>query len=167
MGQKIEKTKGQFKNKTEGERGWSHLQPKSAGYRIEDKYDLEFRQHDHAGQIKMVKEGIAISSFENLCRMMNISSETLSGVINVASRTLARRRKEGHLHQDESERLLRIEILFNRAMEVLGGIEQARQWMMISNQALAGQTPLQYADTEPGAREVEDLLGRIEYGVCS
>jgi uncharacterized protein (DUF2384 family) len=27
--------------------------------------------------------------------------------------------------------------------------------------------PLDYAETEIGAREVEDLLGRIEYGVYS
>jgi len=32
---------------------------------------------------------------------------------------------------------------------------------------LGGETPLEYAETEVGAREVEDLLGRIEYGVYS
>jgi uncharacterized protein (DUF2384 family) len=32
---------------------------------------------------------------------------------------------------------------------------------------LGGKTPLEYADTEPGAREVEDLLGRLEHGVFS
>ena len=31
--------------------------------------------------------------------------------------------------------------------------------------ALGDVTPLQYADTELGAQEVEDLLGRIEHGV--
>lgn len=124
-------------------------------------------QQDRASQIKMVKEGIVFSSFEKLCRAIGVSSETLSEVINIASRTLARRRKEGRLHQDESERLLRIELLFNQAMEVLGGIEQARQWVMTPNLALSGKTPLQYADTEPGAREVENVLGRIEYGVFS
>jgi uncharacterized protein (DUF2384 family) len=32
---------------------------------------------------------------------------------------------------------------------------------------LGGAVPLAYAETELGAREVEDLLGRIEYGVYS
>ena len=33
--------------------------------------------------------------------------------------------------------------------------------------ALGGATPLGFARTEPGVREVEDLLGRIEYGIPS
>jgi len=32
---------------------------------------------------------------------------------------------------------------------------------------LAGRTALEFARTEPGARLVEDLLGRIEEGVFS
>ena len=32
---------------------------------------------------------------------------------------------------------------------------------------LGGAIPLEYAETEVGAREVENLLGRIEYGVYS
>ena len=31
--------------------------------------------------------------------------------------------------------------------------------------ALAAQSPLDFAETEMSAREVEDLLGRLEYGV--
>ena len=33
--------------------------------------------------------------------------------------------------------------------------------------ALGMKTPLQYAATESGAREVENLLGRLEHGVFS
>jgi len=33
--------------------------------------------------------------------------------------------------------------------------------------ALEGKTPLAYARTELGAREVEDLIGRLEHGVVS
>ena len=66
---------------------------------------------------------------------------------------------------DESERVLRIGALFDRAVVVFGDEDQARQWLKSSQRALGGRTPLEYADTEPGAREVEDLLGRLEYGV--
>ncbi len=31
--------------------------------------------------------------------------------------------------------------------------------------ALAGRKPIEFARTEVGAREVEDLIGRLEYGV--
>jgi putative toxin-antitoxin system antitoxin component (TIGR02293 family) len=44
-------------------------------------------------------------------------------------------------------------------------VERAREWFKAPNRALGNTTPFEYADTEPGAREVEDVLGRIEHGV--
>jgi len=52
-------------------------------------------------------------------------------------------------------------------LDVLEDAELARQWFKMPAKALGGKTPLQYADTEPGVQEVEDLLGRIVYGVFS
>jgi uncharacterized protein (DUF2384 family) len=49
----------------------------------------------------------------------------------------------------------------------LGSVDAAKGWMKTPNKSLAGQTPLEYRDTEPGARDVEDLLGRIGHGVFS
>ena len=98
---------------------------------------------------------------------MGISEQALASVTKIAVQTLTLRKKEGRLHIDESERLLRIGMLYDRAVEVLGGQEVARQWFVTPLTALGCVSPLDYADTEPGAREVEDLLGRIEYGVFS
>jgi len=65
------------------------------------------------------------------------------------------------------ERVLRIAKLYEKALDVLEDAELARQWFKMPAEALGGKTPLQHADTEPGVQEVEDLLGRIEYGVFS
>jgi putative toxin-antitoxin system antitoxin component (TIGR02293 family) len=54
-----------------------------------------------------------------------------------------------------------------KAVKVFGGIEEARQWLNSPQFGLGGAVPLDYAETEIGAREVENLLGRIEYGVYS
>jgi Protein of unknown function (DUF2384) len=43
-------------------------------------------------------------------------------------------------------------------------LERAREWLKSPQFALGGEIPLEYADTEPGAQIVEDLLGRIEHG---
>ena len=61
----------------------------------------------------------------------------------------------------------RISNLYDRALEVLGDQERAEAWLKEPKKALGMKTPFQYADTEPGAREVENLLGRLEYGVFS
>ena len=56
--------------------------------------------------------------------------------------------------------------------EVLTHIKQAldltdaRAWMHAPNMALGDEPPLQFADTEPGARRVDQLLGQIEHGVA-
>ncbi len=54
-----------------------------------------------------------------------------------------------------------------KAAEVMEGEEPARRWLTSPQVGLGGAVPLDYAETEVGAREVEDLLGRIEYGVYS
>ena len=129
----------------------------SAGFSFENTGEL----------IRELKHGFPMSAFENLRSAMDIPAKTLASVANIASRTLSRRKKEGRLQTDESERLFRIAALYDRAVEVLGDSERARAWFKGPKKALGGETPLQYADTDPGAREVENLLGRLEYGVFS
>jgi len=125
------------------------------------------RSRNREDTIGILKKGLPVSSFEKLYKGMDISSSDLARITNIAIRTLQRRRKKGRFQTDESERLLRLGVLFDKAIEVLGNIDAARDWMKTPKKSLAGKTPLEYCDTEPGAREVEDLLGRIEHGVFS
>jgi len=117
--------------------------------------------------IKNIKKGLPISAFEKIQRELDASADTLASTVNIATRTLARRKKEGRFHSDESERVLRIASLFDRALQVLHSQNRVQLWFKSPQKGLGGQTPLEYADTEPGAREVEDLLGRLEHGVFS
>ena len=117
--------------------------------------------------VQSMKAGFPISTFERLQTEMALSAGDLATTTNIAMRTLTRRKREGRLHTDESERLYRISALYDRAVQVLGDKESARHWFKTPKQALGGRSPLEYADTEPGAREVEDLLGRLEHGVFS
>lgn len=128
---------------------------------------LGVRPKSREDAIGILKKGLQVSSFEKLQKGMDISSADLTRVTNIAMRTLQRRRKQGRFKTDESERLLRLAVLFDKAIEALGSVAAAREWMKSPQKALAGQTPLEYSATEPGAREVEDLLGRIEHGVFS
>jgi putative toxin-antitoxin system antitoxin component (TIGR02293 family) len=63
--------------------------------------------------------------------------------------------------------VVRFARLMGKAVTVLESEDNARQWLTSPQFGLGGAVPLDYADTEVGAREVEDLLGRIEYGVYS
>ncbi len=57
--------------------------------------------------------------------------------------------------------------VFEAAVHLLGSAEEARTWMTEPNCALGGASPLDYADTEPGALEVKRLIHRLEHGVFS
>jgi putative toxin-antitoxin system antitoxin component (TIGR02293 family) len=46
-----------------------------------------------------------------------------------------------------------------------GDREEARVWLTSPRQTLNEDSPLEFASTEVGAREVEDLIGRLERGV--
>jgi putative toxin-antitoxin system antitoxin component (TIGR02293 family) len=48
---------------------------------------------------------------------------------------------------------------------VLGTEDKAATWLSRPNRALNGEIPIRLLDTDVGARQVEDILGRIEYGV--
>jgi len=117
--------------------------------------------------VERLRRGLPVSVFEELRSALEVPTRALADTTNIAPRTLARRKGEGRLRKDESERVLRICALFERASEVLEDRDAARQWLKSPKRALGGHTPLEYADTEPGAREVEALLTRLEYGVFS
>ncbi len=53
------------------------------------------------------------------------------------------------------------------AVEILGDRKKAILWLAAPNRALGGEAPFDLFNTDLGDREVEDLLGRIAYGVCS
>ena len=141
---------------------------KKAGRRISDEdalIGLNLISTEKNELIQNIKKGLPISAFEKIQKELEVSADTLAFTVNIASRTLARRKKEGRFQPDESERILRIASLFDRATQVLHNQNRVRLWFKSPQKGLGGKTPLEYADTEPGAREVEDLLGRLEHGV--
>ncbi len=89
-------------------------------------------------------------------------------VLFMSERTLQRRKTEGRLHADESDRLLRLSRVFGKAVELFeGDTEAALRWMKKPLPALGLVSPLAMTKTEPGAIEVERLIGRTEHGVFS
>lgn len=117
--------------------------------------------------IEAVDTGLEVSAFERLASALNVTEKRLAELLRMTPSTLARRKRGGYLLSDESERLYRLSFLLERAVQVLGSLDGAQRWLTTEKRALGGTSPLVFAKTEPGAREVEDLLGRIEYGIPS
>jgi putative toxin-antitoxin system antitoxin component (TIGR02293 family) len=123
---------------------------------------------DDALMDREIRRGLPVDLFFRLRDALAVRQEILSLVISVPIRTLMRRKQLGErLKPGESERLVRLARLHFRAVEVLESTENARRWLFSPNRALGGKTPFEFAATEPGAREVEKVLGRIEHGIFS
>ncbi len=115
--------------------------------------------------VDRIRAGLPVSEFDTLRGLLQIPAEELSGYLNLSRSTLMRRRRSGRLAPDESDRVIRYARLFGMAADVLGGHDEARAWLRQPARALGGTVPLDFAQTEAGAREVENILGRIESGV--
>jgi len=127
--------------------------------------DSHGRFRDTTKAISQIKSGLPVKVFFALKDEINISAEELARVVWIAPRTLLRRKQEGRLQKEESERVVRLQRLFEKALDVFEDRAAAQSWFKSPQLALGGKTPLDYADTELGAREVENLLSRIEHGV--
>ena len=115
-----------------------------------------------------VQVGFPVKAFISLTKTMELSNKQLAELVQISSRTLNRRLKEGILKADESERLLRFSRIFTMAKNLFeGDSSSAQNWLRNSNKALGGESPLEASKTEEGSREVENLINRLEHGVFS
>ncbi|MGB8356249.1 MAG: antitoxin Xre/MbcA/ParS toxin-binding domain-containing protein [Chthoniobacteraceae bacterium] len=117
--------------------------------------------------VLLVNKGLPIAELEDLRIKLDLPMEKLAEKIGMSKSTLHRRKDTGRLETGESDRVLRLARLFGKAIDVLGSETEGRRWIMSKQFGLGGAIPLDYAETEVGAREVENLLTRIDYGVYS
>jgi putative toxin-antitoxin system antitoxin component (TIGR02293 family) len=117
--------------------------------------------------IETLKSGLPVTELDALQNFLGLPMDKLVPMLGISKATLHRRKIAGKLDTAESDRVVRFARLMGRAVEVMESEKNARQWLTAPQTGLGGAVPLEYAETEVGAREVEDLLGRIEYGVYS
>jgi len=117
--------------------------------------------------IRQIQKGLRFSELETLQNSLHMPFEQLAAKLAISRSTLQRRKAAGRLSPDESDKVIRYSRLVRQAADLFGDIEKARAWLKHPQYGLGGAVPLDYARTEAGAREVENLLGRIKYGVYS
>ena len=129
---------------------------------------LGLRAQSSSDLIRQVERGFRYDLLRSLETHSGINITEIAALIGIPERTLARRRAAGRLTSDESERLLRVSAIYEKALELFEGDGKAAlNWLNTPKRAFNEQTPLVYSRTELGAREVENLIGRLEHGVFS
>lgn len=129
----------------------------SAGLGLDIGSVAELLEHLH--------HGLPSDSFGRLQALLDVSQKELAGYLGLSEATLHRRFAEGRFKTEESERLYRYFELFDKAHALFEDEARARAWLSKPALALGGQPPLTFAKREQGAREVLDMIERLEYGV--
>jgi putative toxin-antitoxin system antitoxin component (TIGR02293 family) len=123
-------------------------------------------KHPHE-LIRRIQKGLRFSELQALQNRIDMPLEQLAGKLSISRSTLQRRKTAGRLSSDESGKVMRFSQLLEHATKIFGNVDRARGWLKHPQRGLGGAVPLDYAETEIGAREVDRLLGRIDYGVYS
>ena len=114
-----------------------------------------------------IREGFPPAVVEELMHASGLTLKELAESLDLSARSLQRRRRSGRLARFESDRIYRLARIVALARQNLGGSDLALRWLKRPNRALGGSAPISAIDTEVGARQVENVLGRIAYGGIS
>ena len=124
--------------------------------------------HDNHATAQRVEEGLPVMEVVQFGKQAGYTSDELARLIQIPARTYARRvADKAKLKVHEGERATRLMRIFDRAKQLFVTEKNVREWLQTELPALGWRTPIDYAQTEPGAREVENLIGRIEHGIFS
>ena len=171
-------TLAKAKNKSIVTKSLSPRKPRHAAIKITGDGVVRYLVHGVSGKtaarkftpsnlIKTLKAGLPVRELTELTSDFGLPMEKFAPMLGISKATLHRRKVAGKLDTAESDRVVRFARLLGRAIAVMESPESGRQWLISPQVGLGGMVPVVYAETEIGAREVEDLLGRIEYGVYS
>lgn len=129
------------------------------GKRFENQLDLA----------DLIMDGLPRKAAQAVRSHLDLTEQELAHSLGISQKTLQRQAKAAveRLSPTQGDRLYRLARIVAFAEEVLEDPERAHRWLREPQRGLGSRRPLDLLQTEAGAREVEDLLGRIEYGVLS
>jgi putative toxin-antitoxin system antitoxin component (TIGR02293 family) len=117
---------------------------------------------------EVTRAGLSVSILDTVAGELAMQRVAVAKLLGISERTLSRRvTTNTPFTAEESDRMVRLARVLALAKETLGDMEKAGRWLQTPNRALEGDKPFDRLDTDAGVRSVEQILGRIEYGLYS
>lgn len=143
----------------------STASPPSADSLLGGRAVLRRKPRSELEWVAAVRRGLPAGVVDALTGSLGVTQAHLAASLGISERTLVRRKSQGRLNVEESDKMLRAARTVERAAEVFEGLAPALDWLKTPNTALSSVTPFSLLDTAVGAEAVWDTLGRIEHGV--
>lgn len=112
------------------------------------------------------RQGLLRSEVDTVAAMVGLTDKEMAYALNMTPRNLHRLRDDQRFGVDVSERLLLLKNLLEHALDTFEGRKPTiLTWLRTPIRELANQPPLQLLDTVTGFGLVDDVLGRLDYGL--
>ena len=126
---------------------------------------MQVAQLPNMEKIKQIRQGFDAVMLKTVGEYFNLPEIRVLNLMGVPKTTAHRlMKKHERLNQNDSERLYRVAMVTQMAVEVFCSDENAKEWLTKPNFALQNEAPLDMLDTEPGAEIVKRILNAIETG---
>jgi len=123
----------------------------------EIKTDLDFAD--------VIVSGMPIQAVRNLQKYIGVSDGQMAELMSVTPKTF--RSRKDRFKPDEGSHAYTLARIVVETEKAIGDKEASLNWLSSKQPALGNRTPIDLICTSAGAQAVEDLLGRITYGVYS
>jgi putative toxin-antitoxin system antitoxin component (TIGR02293 family) len=118
--------------------------------------------------IERIREGLPATAFDQLAGFLAISRKRLCDALGVRPSTISGRiRNHRLLPANDTSKVICTAKVIERAADVLGSSDMARQWLQQELRSIGGVPPITLLDTHVGCRLLLDTLGRIEQGIAA
>ena len=112
-----------------------------------------------------LEHGFAYSAVEALT-VYGVNRKELSAFTGIALSTLDRRKSEGHLNTQESDKVYGLVRLIDAATDLFSGDEgKAKAWIRKSAKGLGDRAPIDMIRTTAETESVINFIGRVKHGV--
>lgn len=126
---------------------------------------LEHQQLSERDRIQRIEHGLDASVMSVMRQLLKLSEQAAADIANTRKATLARLQRDGRsLNSGGSERIDRILVTAQQALEVFEDRDAVITWLSSSNLSLGGESPVMHCCTGLGGRQVRRLLTGIEWG---
>jgi putative toxin-antitoxin system antitoxin component (TIGR02293 family) len=122
--------------------------------------------HSQADLATIVRRRLPLATLKGLS-LAGLSEQEIERFVIPARTRRHRAEKNQLLTIEESDRAVRILRIQSLAEETFGEADKANRWLRKELAELGGETPLNVAETEAGARVIEAILGKIAWGAAA
>ncbi|WP_459731163.1 antitoxin Xre/MbcA/ParS toxin-binding domain-containing protein [Pseudomonas sp. MHK4] len=114
----------------------------------------------------LVREGLPFEYLGRIASFLQVQRGVVSKAICMSPTTMARRERVGRFNAIESDRLVALVAVFEKALSLFeNDVAAATEWMSTPVRGLGSKRPLDMMRTRVETEAVIDLIGRLERAV--